>query len=100
MLALLTVTFSALKGSAIAVAAVNAAVLAAVLICLFFAYRKKETEPPKHTFFDPPATAPAAATEPAAEAESAKPAATESSAEESAAQPEAEPEAGGQKSES
>ncbi len=48
MLNLIAATFSALKGAAIAVAAVNAAVIAAVLVCLFFLYRsaKKKGQTP------------------------------------------------------
>ncbi len=49
-MALLAVTFSTLKGAAIAVAAVNFAVLAAVLVYLFFDYRaakkEKDNSPP------------------------------------------------------
>lgn len=44
MLALLTVTFSALKGAAIAVAAVNAVLLAAALVCMFFLHRSPKKE--------------------------------------------------------
>lgn len=44
MFALLTVTFSALKGAAIAVAAVNAAVLAAALVCMFLLHRSAKKE--------------------------------------------------------
>ena len=56
MLTLLTVTFSALKGAAIAIAAVNAALLAAALVCSFLLHRsaKKEEEDKSHSsFIDP-----------------------------------------------
>lgn len=59
MSALLAVTFSGLKGSALAVAIVNAVVLAAVLVCLLLVHglKKQETQPEKKTrsFFDAPA---------------------------------------------
>lgn len=42
MVALIAVTFSALKGTAIIVAAVNAAVLAVVLFCMLLLYRTKD----------------------------------------------------------
>lgn len=44
MSALLATTFSALQGAAIALAAVNAVVLAAALVCLFYLYRSAEKE--------------------------------------------------------
>ncbi len=43
-MALLAVAFSTIKGWAIAVAAVNAAVLAAALVCKFFLYRSAKKE--------------------------------------------------------
>ncbi len=53
MFTLIAVTFSALKGTALAVAIVNAVVLAAVLVCLFLAVRcKKEPEKQPRSFFD------------------------------------------------
>lgn len=57
MFALLTVTFSGLKGVALAVAIVNAVVLAAVLICLLFVREKQEKQSEKkaRSFFDAPA---------------------------------------------
>ncbi len=56
MLTMLTVTFSALKGTAIAIAAVNAAVLAAALVCLILLYRstkKEENDHSRSSFIDP-----------------------------------------------
>lgn len=53
MFALLTVTFSALKGAAIAVAAVNAAVLAAALVCMFVLHRSAKKEKKDQTSSSP-----------------------------------------------
>lgn len=56
MFALNAVTFSALKGTALAVAAVNAVLLAAVLVCLLLAHglkkQKKQPEQKTRSFFD------------------------------------------------
>ena len=44
MFALIAVTFSTLKGAAIAVAAVNAVVIAAALVCLFLLHRSAKAD--------------------------------------------------------
>ena len=55
MFTLIAVTFSALKGTALAVAIVNAVVLAAALVCLFLARKlKAEPEDKPRSFFDEP----------------------------------------------
>ncbi len=55
MFTLIAVTFSALKGTALAVAIVNAVVLAGALVCLFLARKlKAEPEEKPRSFFDEP----------------------------------------------
>ena len=55
MFALNAIAFSALKPMALALAIVNAVVIAGVLVCLFVTWRMdraEHTETPKKTFFD------------------------------------------------
>ncbi len=55
MFTLIAVTFSALKGTTLAVVIVNAVVLAGVLVCLFLAWKlKAEAEEKPRSFFDEP----------------------------------------------